>query len=74
MNPVIKRSPVVFTPQLVGKACQLGCPKIVLACPEIGGHLCRHERQSLLKHNVQAWNGAPGLSLTSIVLYQVPWS
>ena len=34
----------------------------VYACPEMGGHLCRHECQSLLKHNVQAWNGAPALS------------
>ena len=29
---------------------------------EMGGHPCRHERQSLLTHNVQAWNGAPALS------------
>ena len=31
------------------------------SCPEMGGHPCRHECQSL-KHNVLAWNGAPALS------------
>ena len=28
----------------------------------MGGHPCRHERQSLLSHNVQAWNEVPTLS------------
>ena len=37
-------------------------PNPIESCPETGDHLCRHERQSLLKHNVQAWNGAPALS------------
>ena len=43
---------IVFTPQLAGKACQLGCPKIVLDHVHVYLYIYMFVRTTMLKYTL----------------------